>query len=103
MEYRIVFHAKAEAELEQLYEEIAERASPAVAWNFVSGIRDHCLGLSTFPQRGTERVEIMPGLRIIGYRRAVSIVFAIDGERVLILGIFYAGRNITPELLEERL
>ncbi|TPI17200.1 type II toxin-antitoxin system RelE/ParE family toxin [Mesorhizobium sp. B4-1-3] len=103
MEYRIVFHAKAEAELEQLYEDIAERASPAVAWNFVVGIRDHCLGLSTFPQRGTERVEIMPGLRIIGYHRAVSIVFAVDGERVLILGIFYAGRNITPELLEERL
>ncbi|TIR14262.1 MAG: type II toxin-antitoxin system RelE/ParE family toxin [Mesorhizobium sp.] len=103
MEYRIVFHAKAEAELEQLYDDIAERASPAVAWNFVAGIRDHCLGLSTFPQRGTERVEIMPGLRIIGYRRAVRIVFAVDGERVLILGIFYAGRNITPELLEERL
>ena len=103
MEYRIVFHAKAEAELEQLYDDIAERASPAVAWNFVVGIRDHCLGLSTFPQRGTERVEIMPGLRIIGYRRAVSIAFAVDGDRVLILGIFYAGRNITPELLEERL
>ena len=103
MEYRIVFHAKAEAELEQLYDDIAERASPAVAWNFVVGIRDHCLGLSTFPQRGTERVEIAPGLRIIGYRRAVSIAFAVDGDRVLILGIFYAGRNITPELLEERL
>lgn len=65
------------------------------------GIRDHCLGL--FPQRGTERVEIMPGLRIIGYRRAVSIAFAVERESVLILGIFYAGRNITPELLEERL
>jgi toxin ParE1/3/4 len=103
MDYRIVFHASAEAELEQLYDEIAERASPAVAWDFVVGIRDHCLGLSTFPQRGTERVEMMPGLRIIGYRRAVSIAFAVDGERVLILGIFYAGRNITPELLEERL
>ncbi|MGX5806279.1 type II toxin-antitoxin system RelE/ParE family toxin [Bradyrhizobium sp. Arg314] len=103
MEYRIVFHASAEAELEQLYDEIAERGSPAVAWDFVAGIRDHCLGLSTFPQRGTERVEIMPGLRIIGYRRAVSIAFAVDGERVLILDIFYAGRNVTPELLEERL
>ncbi|TGQ70890.1 type II toxin-antitoxin system RelE/ParE family toxin [Mesorhizobium sp. M00.F.Ca.ET.186.01.1.1] len=103
MQYRIVFHAKAQAELEQLYDDIAERASPAIAWNFVVGIRDHCLGLSTFPQRGTERVEIMPGLRIIGYRRAASIAFAVDGDRVLILGIFYAGRNITPELLEERL
>ena len=103
MEYRIVFHPKAEAELEQLYDDIADRASPAIAWNFVAGIRDHCVGLSTFPQRGTERVEIMPGLRIVGYRRAVSIAFAVEGERVLILGIFYAGRNITPELLEDRL
>ena len=103
MEYRIVFHASAEAELEQLYDDIAERASPSVAWDFVVGIRDHCLGLSTFPQRGTERVEIMPGLRIIGCRRAISIAFAVDGERVLILGIFYAGRNVTPELLEGRL
>jgi toxin ParE1/3/4 len=103
MEYRIVFHSNAEAELEQLYDDIAERASPAIAWNFVAGIRGHCLGLSTFPQRGTERVEIIPGLRIVGYRRAVSIAFAIEGERVLILGIFYAGRNITPELLEGRL
>jgi toxin ParE1/3/4 len=103
MEYRIVFHPGAEAELEQLYDDIAERASPAIAWNFVAGIRDHCLGLSTFPQRGTERVEIMPGLRMIGYRRAVSVAFAVDGERVLILGILYAGRNITAELLEDRL
>ena len=56
----------AEAELGQLYDDIAERASPAIAWNFVVGIRNHCLGLSTFPQRGAERVEIMPGLRIVG-------------------------------------
>ena len=103
MEYRIVFHPGVEAELEQLYDDIAERASPATAWNFVAGIRDHCLGLSTFPRRGTERIEVMPGLRIIGYRRSVSIAFAVDGERVLILGIFYAGRNITAELLEDRL
>lgn len=102
MGYRIVFHPAAEAELEQLYDDIAERASPAIAWNFVLGIKDHCFGLSTFPHRGTERIEIMPGLRIIGYRRAVSIAFAIENEQVLILGIFYAGRNITPELLEDR-
>ena len=82
MEYRIAFHPKAEAELEQLYDDIADRASPAIAWNFVAGIRDHCVGLSTFPQRGTERVEIMPGLRSIGYRRAVSIAFAVEAERV---------------------
>lgn len=37
MEYRIVFHPKAEAELEQLYDDMAERASPAIAWNLLPG------------------------------------------------------------------
>ncbi|WP_281061431.1 MULTISPECIES: hypothetical protein [unclassified Mesorhizobium] len=41
----------------------------------------------------------MPGLRIVGYRRAASIAFAVESEQVLILG----GRNITPELFEGRL
>ncbi|MDX8524588.1 type II toxin-antitoxin system RelE/ParE family toxin [Mesorhizobium sp. MSK_1335] len=103
MDYEVVFHPQAKAELEELYEHIAERASPAIAWNFVAGIRDHCGRLSTFPQRGTERTEIMPGVRLVGYRRTVSIAFAIEGERVLILGIFYGGRNITPDLFKERL
>ncbi|WP_352537052.1 type II toxin-antitoxin system RelE/ParE family toxin [Mesorhizobium sp. M0029] len=82
MEHRIVFHPKAETELDQLYDDIATRASPAIAWNFVVGIRDDFLSVSTFPQCGTERVEIMPGPRIIGWRRAVSIAFAVDAERV---------------------
>lgn len=94
-EYRIVFHPAAQAELQQLYDGIAERPSPAIAWNFVVVSRNHCLGLATFPQRGTERLEIMPGPRIVGCRRAVSIAFAIKDEQVLIPGIFYAGRNIT--------
>ncbi|MDG4880292.1 type II toxin-antitoxin system RelE/ParE family toxin [Mesorhizobium sp. WSM4884] len=71
MEHEVVFHPQAKVELEELYEHISERASPAVAWNFVAGIRDHCRSLSTFPARGTERTEIMPGLRIVGYRRTV--------------------------------
>ncbi|AZO73642.1 MAG: type II toxin-antitoxin system RelE/ParE family toxin [Mesorhizobium sp.] len=95
----MVFHPEAESELQALCDDIAGRASPSIAWNFVVGVRDHCLGLSTFPQRGTERLEIMPGLRIVGYRRAVSIAFAAESEQVLILG----GRNITPELFEGRL
>ncbi|KQU80469.1 plasmid stabilization protein ParE [Mesorhizobium sp. Root102] len=102
MEYKIVFHPKAESELEQLYDDIAGRVA-GDRLEFHCWYPRPCLGLSTFPQRGTGRVEIMPGLRIVGYRRAASIAFAVEGERVLILGIFYAGRNITPELLEDRL
>ena len=44
MEYRVVFHPKAEDDLEKLYDYVEKRASPAIAWTFVSGIRDYCLG-----------------------------------------------------------
>jgi toxin ParE1/3/4 len=81
MEYQIVFHPKAESELEQLYDDIAGRASLAIAWNFIAGVRDHCLGLSTFPQRGTERVEIMPGcgLSVTGVRSALPLPSRLNG------------------------
>lgn len=103
MEYRIVFHPNAEAELEQLYDDIAERASPAVAWSFVAGIRDHCLDLSTFPQRGTERVEIMPGVADCWLPARRQHCFRGRERTSADPGHLYAGRNITPELLEGRL
>lgn len=45
----------------------------------------------------------MPGLRIIGYRRSVSIAFVVEDAHVMILGVFYGGQDITVEALEERL
>ncbi|MCV9998917.1 type II toxin-antitoxin system RelE/ParE family toxin [Pararhizobium sp. YC-54] len=103
MRYRVLLHPKAEEGLNALYDTIAENAAPTTAWNFVSGIRKFCSKLSDFPERGTERVELMPGLRVIGYRRSVSIAFTVEGEIVIILGIFYGGRNLTTEMFEERL
>jgi len=43
------------------------------------------------------------GLRVIGYRRRVSIAFSVEAETVVTLGIFYGGRNFTAETLEDRL
>jgi toxin ParE1/3/4 len=76
-----------------------QRASPVVL-----GILSWASAIVAWAYRhfhsSTEQVEIVPGLRTTGYRRAVSISFAVDGERVLIFGIFYAGRNIAPGLIE---
>lgn len=69
-------------------------ASAIVAWA--------CRHFHSSTERGSRsrQVEIVPGLRTTGYRRAASISFAVDGERVLIFGMFYAGRNIAPGLIE---
>ena len=102
MDHEVIFHPAALAELEDLYDVIASRSSPSTARGFVTGLTDYCTDLSTFPKRGTERREVMPGIRIVGYRRVVSIVFTVETNKVLIIGIFYSGRNITMDLLEKR-
>jgi toxin ParE1/3/4 len=101
--YRIVYRREARAELDKLYNDIATEAGLAVAGNYLDGLIVFIEGLERFPKRGTERTEILPGLRIIGYKRSVSLAFSVQGNDVVILGVFHRGRDITRELLEERL
>jgi toxin ParE1/3/4 len=103
MAYRIIYRPEATAELDQLLTHISQAAGWPVANAFVGGIIEFIEGLRTFPKRGTERTEILPGLRIIGYKRRASIAFVVLDTEVIVLGVFYGGRNITTALLEERL
>jgi len=102
-QYEIILHEKAEAELDRLYEDIVLRAGVAIAGNYVSGIYDFIDKLAISPERGTIREGGIPGLRIIGYRGSASIAFFVKDEKITVLGVFYRGQNVTPELLEQRL
>lgn len=100
MAYRILYHPKAEAELDKLYDDIAVEAGTAIAGAFVDA-------LITFIEawrrsRNAVRCARIPGLRVIGYRRSVSVAFSVIGNDVNILGVFARGRDITDEILEER-
>ena len=99
--HRVVFHPRAKRELDELYDYISEHGSSQQAANFVAKIRDYCLGFSTFPERGTPRDDIEPGVRIVGFRRRVSIVFTVTETEVWILGIYYGGRNFCPPQFDD--
>jgi toxin ParE1/3/4 len=92
--YRVAFHPRAIRDLHELADYIVEHGSPARAAVFVGRIQDYCLGIGTFPERGTLREDLGPGVRLVGFRRRVSITFAVRGDVVHVLGIFYGGRNI---------
>ncbi|GGE25195.1 hypothetical protein GCM10011390_50840 [Aureimonas endophytica] len=102
MAHRVLFHPAARTELEQIYTHVAARAGADTAFAFVSGIREFCDRLALFPKRGTERSGIMRGLRIIGYRRNVSVAFVVVGKSVIVLGIFLKGRDATKRILAAR-
>lgn len=102
MTYRIIYHPKAEAELDKLYDDLATEAGSVIAGDYVDGVITFIEALNIFPERGTVRTGAIPGLRIIGYRRSISVAFTVIGEEVLILGVFARGRDITDEVLEGR-
>jgi len=92
----VFFTPLAERHLESLHRYIAENGFESRADRFVDDIITHCQGLATFPMRGVSREDIAPGLRIIGFRRRVSIAYAVTEGAIYIAGIYYAGRNVPP-------
>jgi toxin ParE1/3/4 len=94
MTYRVAFSPEAIQDFNDLHAYILPDAGPQRARDYVSRLYDHCLGFATFPERGTRRDDLAPGLRIVGYRRRATIAFRIEGDTVTILRIFHHGRNI---------
>lgn len=102
MAYRIIYHQQAEAELDALYADIAMASGDRIAGDYVDSVITFIEGLQTFPERGTIRESPVAELRIIGYKRSISVAFSVRGDDVLVLGVFARGRDITEEILEER-
>lgn len=102
MTYRIIYHPQAEAELDRLYSDIAAEAGDRTAGDYVDAVIAFIEGLETFPERGTVRESRIPGLRIIGFRRSISVAFSTRGDAVFILGVFARGRDISDDILAGR-
>jgi toxin ParE1/3/4 len=103
MDYRIRLHELAEAELDNIFDDINAQAGPVTAGAYIGGIYELIEGFTTFPERGTVREGPVPGLRIIGYRRTASIAFVVEGDEVTVLGVFRRGQNVTADVLSKRL
>ena len=97
MKLKVIVSPRAKAHLEALEDYIAEAASQRTAANYIDEILQYCASLDTFPHRGTRRDDIRPGIRIIGFRRRVTIAFEVT-DSVNILGVFYGGRNVETNL-----
>ena len=84
-----------------LLEHIALDANPEIAARYVDAIVSQCDSLSTFPRRGAQRDDLWPGLRIMGFRRRVSIAFVVEEKTATIHGIFYGGQNLETAFDEQ--
>ena len=72
---------------------IAAEVNLDTALRFVEEVERACETLDLGAERGTERPDLRPGLRAIGFRRRVTIVFRVTEKRVDVLRISYGGRD----------
>jgi toxin ParE1/3/4 len=98
---RVVFTPRAERQLDRLHEYIAFDSNESRADGYIARIVAFCSGLATFPLRGQQRDDLLPGLRTIGFERRATIAFVVTADTVLIEGIFYGGQDFESSFRDE--
>ena len=93
MTYRVDFTRGAQSDLYGLFDYLADRFDITNAQRYVQQIEKACLNLGTTPNWGTERSDLRPGMRTMGFRRRVTIAFRVKEDSVTILRILYGGRS----------
>ncbi|WP_145517803.1 type II toxin-antitoxin system RelE/ParE family toxin [Yersinia mollaretii] len=94
MDYIVTFTPEAEQQIVDLHRYITEQSSRVVADGFIGSLLDYLDGFSTFPERGNKRDDIRPGLRVTHFRHRTVVAFAVDDDRVLVVGIYHGGQNV---------
>jgi toxin ParE1/3/4 len=96
----VVLRPSALADLKGLYDFI-ERDNPMNAARYVDQIEAFCMKLADFPERGTRREDLGSGIRILGFRRRISIAFVVLSDRVEVARVLYGGSDLKRALGED--
>jgi len=98
---RVIFTPLAERQLDSLHAYLTEHAALRRADAYVGRIVAFCNGLTTFPLRGQQRDDLLPGLRATGFERSITIAFLVAADTVLIEGIFYGRQDFETAFRDE--
>lgn len=101
MAYEVIFSDEALADLQSIFDYIADAADFDTAVIHDARIRTVCMRLELFPRRGTPHPEIRPGLRTIFFERRASIAYEVEDDAVRIIQILYAGRERSASFQSE--
>lgn len=92
--YPVLISAKAEEQLRAIQLIVARRDGPPAARRFIDRILTEIGKLEIFPERGTVRLELGPGIRVIGVHRSIDLAFVVHAEFVEVLRVTYAGQQL---------
>ncbi len=76
--------------------------SREIAHRFAKRIRERCLRIGNSPRAGRARNDLKPGLHTVPFERSAVICYLVEADRVLVVNIFYGGRDFESILRGDR-
>jgi toxin ParE1/3/4 len=93
-EPEVVYRPEAIDDLEHIFRYILELSlDRATARAYVARIRERCKRIGNVPNGGTNRDDLVPGLRTVPFERRAVIAYRLNDQRVEITNIFYGGQD----------
>jgi plasmid stabilization system protein ParE len=91
--YGLVYSAASQRDIEKIRRYITMKSSARVAANYLDALAEFCGTLCVSPHRGQERAHVRKGLRSVGFKRRVSVIFSVSEKQqtVRIARFWYAG------------
>lgn len=97
MAYKVAYRPKARSDLREIYRWIAGSADAQTAAGYVGRVQAACVRLVNFPNRGSPREDLEPGLRNIAFEGRATIYYRVETGKVRIVRILAAGRDPRQE------
>ena len=94
MAHRLAYHPTAHTDLQDIYRWISNKAGRDTALAYVKRVQDACWSLREFPNRGTPRDDLVPGLRTVAFERRAVIAYVVDPKIVRIVRVLRRGRDL---------
>jgi toxin ParE1/3/4 len=91
----VVYAVDAAEDLEALFQYLrGNGASLRTTEGYIARIRNRCARIGDAPSSGRLRDDLRLGLRTIAFERRVVIAYTIEADHVVVLRVFYGGRDV---------
>ena len=99
MTYRLEQSALARRDLVDLHAWIVDEASDDIADAYLNRVIAKLATLVDFPNRGTPRPDLGPGVRTVSFERRLIVIYRVEAETVTILRVVNGSRDL-PRLFD---
>lgn len=102
MKLPVIFTKEAAEQISALYQDLATSASSATAIRLVTDITEHCERFGEYPSLGRSRPDLSAGIRTFAFDRRIVVAYAVEPDKVVIVGIFRRGEDFESSLRHPR-